>query len=93
MFQWDIGRGEDPKLFRPEPYHLKNKNSDPGPTLIQNEKKMFLFESGRHKIRFFILAFNLEFVDSGSCYVQDENNFYISVVTGRIRIRITEDRN
>ena len=30
----------------------------------------------------------LEFVDSGLYFVQDENNLYKSIVTGRIRIRI-----
>ena len=30
----------------------------------------------------------LEFVDSGLYFVQDENNFFKSIVTGRIRILI-----
>ena len=52
------------------------------------KKKIYLiFQVG---IKFDLINHNFkpEFVDSGFNFVQDENNLYKSVVTGRIRIQL-----
>jgi len=60
---------------------------------IEMKKKIYLYFR-KVGITFDILThhFMLESVDSGLYFVQDENNFYKAVVTGRIRIRMAKNQ-